>query len=88
MILMAKKIKAIVVTDSCPHCEELEKRLKKRGFLKKVKIINASTKKGAEFADKYDIMAVPECVVITEADGKKVRVCSDKEFERLLKEGK
>lgn len=80
-------IKAVVVTDTCPYCESLLEYLKRQGLAEKVRVINASTKEGLDFAVKYGIRAVPECVVIT-GNGEKVRVCSKGEFEQLLqKEG-
>lgn len=87
VIEMSDKIKAIVVTNECPYCNVLKQRLKQKRLLSKVKIINANTKKGREFAEQHSIMSVPECVVISK-NGKQVRVCSPKEFERVLREGR
>lgn len=75
--------KAVVVTDSCPHCEELKKELEKKGLLDKVKIINASTKEGLKFAKAHGIKFVPQCVII---DGKRVEGCSETDLVELLGE--
>jgi len=76
-------VKAVVVTDTCPYCEVVKKTLEQEGLLDKVKIINASTKEGFDFARKHGILAVPECVIIGE-DGN-VRSCSEGEFKQMLK---
>lgn len=80
-------VKAIVVSEKCPHCAHIKTFLEEKGLLEKVKLIDVSTDEGAKFADEHDIMAVPTCVVLKE-DGTKVRACSDEEFEKLIEEGK
>jgi predicted thioredoxin/glutaredoxin len=81
-----KDIKALVVSDSCPHCHTMQEYLSRKGLMSKVKVINFGTEEGRKFCVDHNISAVPECVVI-EQDGKEVRVCSPKEFEALLQDG-
>jgi glutaredoxin len=76
-------VKTIVVTDNCPHCDQLKALLEKQGA--EVEFINASTPEGRDFAIKNKIEAVPECLVITEG-GKRVKVCSEEEFLKLIGE--
>ena len=78
--------KAIIVTESCPYCAQLKAYLKQKGLLDKVQFIDASTKEGYAFARQHGVTGVPECVVITEK-GKQVRICSEQEFQEVLKEG-
>lgn len=84
---MSKEVKALVTSDSCEHCAEMKSYLKEKGLLDKVKIIRYETSEGKEFCVKNGITAVPECVVITGDKGEKVRVCSEKEFEKLVEDG-
>ena len=81
------EVKAIVVSDSCSHCDEVKDYLKGKGLTKKVKLIQYETPEGRKFCTKHKIRAVPECVVITDEKGKKVRVCTPKEFKKLLLDG-
>jgi predicted thioredoxin/glutaredoxin len=81
------EIKALVTSDSCPHCSDMKEYLKKKGLLDKVKIIRYETPEGKDFCEKNSITGVPECVVLTGANGEKSRVCSPQEFQKLLDEG-
>ena len=81
------EIKAVVVSPTCPFCRELQDYLKEKGLLDKVKIIDTETEEGYKFAKDNKIEGVPECIVV-EADGKKARVCSKEEFDKLIEEGK
>jgi predicted thioredoxin/glutaredoxin len=83
---MPEEETAIITTDTCPHCATMKKYLKDSGLMDKVKVINASTPEGLEFAMKHGIKAVPECVVIRK-NGEEVRVCTQDEFMKVL-EGK
>lgn len=82
---MSGRIKAIVVSDRCPHCEVLKSELRSRGILDKVKVINVDTPEGFKFAVDNKIMAIPECIVICE-DGK-CTPCTSKEYRELLEKG-
>jgi len=79
--------KAIIVTDTCPFCQDLKDYIEEQGLTEKVKFINASTPEGLKFAKEHAITGVPECVVIEDAEGKRVKICSKEEFKKLLKEG-
>jgi len=80
-------IKAIVTSETCPHCDSMRKFLEQKGLLDKVKVIKFESPEGREFCVKNNITAVPECVIITGEHGEQVRVCSQKEFEKLLTDG-
>lgn len=74
---------AIITADTCPHCDGIKKFIQENGLTDKVKMINASTPEGLDFARKHGITAVPECAII---DGKgNVRKCTDEEFSKVLK---
>ena len=81
------EIKALLVSENCPHCTDLKKILQDRGLLDKIKVLTYETDEGQKFAKENNITAVPECVVIKK-DGKDVRVCTDKEFQELIDGGK
>ena len=83
---MGEEIKALVVSDSCPHCEDIKEFLQKKKLLNKVRLIRYESDEGKEFCKKNNIRAVPECVVLKQ-DGKEVRVCSEQEFQKLIEEG-
>ncbi len=73
-----KTKKVLVVGSGCPHCEQVMSILKQRGTLDSYTIVDANTKEGAKIADELGIMAVPECVLVEEKDGKKlVKGCGD-----------
>jgi predicted thioredoxin/glutaredoxin len=78
--------KAIVVTDTCPICADVKEHLQKKGLTGKVRLINASTPEGLEFAKKHNITGVPECVLVNK-DGTQVKVCNRDEFDKLLTDG-
>jgi hypothetical protein len=78
--------KALIVTDTCGFCQGLKDYIKDKGLMDKVKIINASTPEGRQFAIDNKIRGVPECVVVDQG-GKQVKICSKEEFVKLLKEG-
>jgi hypothetical protein len=78
--------KAIVVTDTCKFCQGIKEYIAQQGLTDKVKLINASTPEGRKFALDHGIRGVPECIVV-EKGGKQVKVCSEDEFVKLLKEG-
>lgn len=80
---MSEEVKALILTDTCPHCAEVKKALADRGLIDKVQIINASTKEGLDFAMSHGIRSVPECVIITKK-GEQVRVCTEQEFIKVL----
>ena len=76
--------KAFVVTKNCPYCQTVKERIRQKGL--NIEIIDADTPEGYEFAEKYDIQAVPTCVVITMRGRKEtVRFCSDQEVDKLLR---
>lgn len=79
-------MKALVVSESCPHCHTMQNYLTKKGLMNKVKVIKFESEEGRKFCVEHNINAVPECVVIHQ-NGKDVRVCSPKEFETLLQDG-
>jgi predicted thioredoxin/glutaredoxin len=84
--LPEKKVeKALIVTDTCPICREVKVFLEKKGLTGKVKLIDAGTPEGRQFALEHGVRGVPDCVLIE--DGKKVRICTQEEFKKLLEEG-
>lgn len=83
---MAEDVKALIVSDSCPHCENIKEMLQKKNLLDKVQIIRFESEEGRDFCKKNNIRAVPECVILKQ-DGKEVRVCSEQEFQKLVEEG-
>jgi len=84
--LKSRSKNVLVVADGCPLCEDLLAALKKSG--KRVSIIDTDTPKGLKWADRHNIKAVPECVVVTkdEKGRETVRSCSEDEFKKLLLE--
>ena len=78
--------KVVVVSDTCPHCQEIKDYIKEKGL--DVQMINVSTPEGLQFAKDHNIMAVPECVIVEGKDGQQVKVCTKEEFEKLLEDGK
>ena len=81
------EIKAIVTSESCPHCHSIQEYLKQKGLMDKVKVIKFETPEGRDFCVRNNIASVPECVVLAGEKGEQVRVCSQREFEKLLQEG-
>lgn len=74
----------MIVSPSCPGCEQLRKRLTELGTIKNYRVVDVSTVEGAELARKLGVQAVPNCVVVeTTAEGKRARVCSDDEFKKV-----
>lgn len=80
--------KVLIVTEGCSACEQLTQALKRDGLFDKVTIVNASTPEGLDFAKRLGVRSAPECAVVEERDGEtSVRVCSQSEWVRLLKQG-
>jgi predicted DCC family thiol-disulfide oxidoreductase YuxK len=73
----------VLVSDSCPHCTTLKRRLTERGKLDSVDLVDVYTQEGMALAKEHGIKAIPECVVIG-ADGKP-RKCTESEFMDLVK---
>lgn len=71
--------KTVIVSDDCPHCQKLKKRIAEKGLA--VRIVPFDSEEGAKIAREHQITAVPECVIVG-PDGK-TKVCSDKEFAEL-----
>ena len=84
---LVKSIKALITSDNCPHCSDMKEMLKEKGLLDKIKVIRYETPEGKEFCEKNGITSVPECVIMENGNGEKARVCSTKEFGKLLESG-
>ena len=76
--------KAFVVSKDCPYCKVVKERIRKKRL--DIEIIDADSPEGFAFAERHNIMAVPQCVLIIQEGGReKVKLCTDKEAEQLLR---
>jgi len=76
--------KVLIVSPNCSSCKALKERLANKGLLDKYVVVDVSTSEGMKFARKLGVKAVPECAVVDEKK-KIVRVCSDDEWDSVLK---
>jgi len=76
----------LIVSPNCPSCHAIKQVLTREGTIRNVQIVDVSTPEGMEFAKKLGVMGVPECAIV-EGEGihKTVRVCTDAEWQRMLK---
>jgi hypothetical protein len=75
--------KVLVVSNKCPVCEVLVANIQEKKL--PIDVVDVETEEGKSIVAKYDITAVPECMVlIRENSGKQGRFCNKEELEELL----
>lgn len=80
------KNKLLLVSDKCPACKVVKKKLDEKGHLDDIQVVDVETKEGRELANRMGIRAVPECVMVeSEGEQKVVRKCKESEWRGLLK---
>ena len=71
--------KTLIVSDSCPHCQDLKDKIREKGL--DVRVVAFDSEEGAKIVKEHNITAVPECVILT--DEGHLRKCSEDEFRNL-----
>ncbi|MCJ7634893.1 hypothetical protein MUP77_21205 [Candidatus Bathyarchaeota archaeon] len=79
--------KTLVVSDQCPACKILLEALKTQGAIGKYHIINVATPEGQDMIQRFGLVAVPECIVVTkDMNRETARKCTSEEITDIIRE--